>query len=44
MRFISHHEIEWRLGGDGVRVVIVCEFCMGDLVSPGGEIRSTKDP
>ena len=28
--FISHHEIERGLTGDGVRAVIVGEFCMGD--------------
>ena len=44
MGFIFHHEIEWRLGGDRVGAVIVCEFRMGNLVSPGGGIRSTKDP
>ena len=43
MGFISHHEIEWRLDGDRVGVVIVCEFCMENLVSLGGGIRSTKD-
>ena len=44
MGFISHHEIEWQLVGNGVRVVVVHEFCMGDFVSPGGRVRSTKDP
>ena len=44
MRFISHHEIEWRLVGDRVRAVIVCEFSMGDLVSPGTRVASTEDP
>ena len=28
--FISHHEIEWRLISDRVRVMVVGEFCMGD--------------
>ena len=28
--FISHHEIERRLIGDGVRAVIVGEFSVGD--------------
>ena len=28
--FISHHEIERGLTGDGMRAVIVGEFCMGD--------------
>ena len=43
MRFISHHEIEWRLVCDGVRAVIVGEFCMRDLVSPGTRVGSTED-
>ena len=30
MGFVSHHEIERGLTGDGVRAVIVGEFCMGD--------------
>ena len=30
MRFIAHHEEEWRLGGDRVWAVIVGKFCMGD--------------
>ena len=28
--FVSHHEIERRLTGDGMGVVIVGEFCVGD--------------
>ena len=24
--------------------MVVCEFCMGNFVSPGGRVRSTKDP
>ena len=42
MRFISHYEIEWRLIRDGVRAVIVGEFCMRDFVSSGTRIRSTE--
>ena len=30
--------------GDKVEVVVVCEFHMGNFVSPGGRVRSTKDP
>ena len=30
MGFICHHEIEWRLIGDGMGAVIVSEFCVGD--------------
>ena len=29
-RFVSHHEIERRLIGDGVGAVIVSKFCVGD--------------
>ena len=32
--YISHHEIERRLVGDGVRAVIVSEFCMEDRFGP----------
>ena len=32
--FVSHHEIEWGLIGDGVRAVIVGEFCVGDQFGP----------
>ena len=32
--FISHHEIERGLIGDGVRTVIVGEFCVGDRFGP----------
>ena len=32
--FISHHEIEQRLIGDGVGAVIVGEFCVGDRFGP----------
>ena len=28
--FISHHEIEWGLFGDGVGAVIMNKFCIGD--------------
>ena len=44
MRFISHHEIEWRLVHDRVEVVIVCKFSMGDLVCPGTRVGPTEDP
>ena len=44
MGFISHHEIEWRLVCDGVRVVVVAKFCMGDFISPGAGVGSTEDP
>ena len=44
MGFISHHEVERQLVGDRVRVVVVCEFCMGNFVSPGSRVRSTEDP
>ena len=44
MGFISHHEVEWRLVGDKVKVVVVHEFHMGNFISPGHGVRSTKDP
>ena len=40
MRFISHHEIEWGLVCDRVRVVVVGKFCIGDLIGPGTRVRS----
>ena len=43
MGFISHHKIEWRLVGDRMGVMIVCEFCMENFVSPGGGVRFTED-
>ena len=43
-RFISYHEEEWRLVGHGVRVVIVCEFCKGNVLCPGSGIGATEDP
>ena len=42
-RFISHHEIEQRLVGDRMRVVIVSEFCMGDQFGPRCGIIATED-
>ena len=44
MRFISHHEIEWRLVHDGVMAVVVGKFHVGDLVGPGIRIGPTEDP
>ena len=43
MRFISHHEVEWRLIGDGVGAVIVREFSMGDLVCPETRVGPAED-
>ena len=43
MGFISHHEIEWGLVSDRVRVVIVSKFGMGDVISPGSRVVSTED-
>ena len=42
--FIFHHEIEGQLVGDRVEVVVVCKFHMGNFVSSGSRVRSTKDP
>ena len=44
MWFISHHEIEQRLVYDGMRVVIVDEFSVGDLVCPGTRVGPAEDP
>ena len=44
MEFISHHKIEQRLISDGMRVVIVGEFCVGDCVGPGTRVVSAEDP
>ena len=44
MGFISHHEIEWRLIRDGVRVVVMGEFGMRDFVCPGTRVGSAEDP
>ena len=30
--------------GDGMRAVVVGEFCMRDFVSPGTRVRSAEDP
>ena len=44
MGFISHHEVEWRLIGDGVRAVIVGKFGMGDAIGPRSRVIPTEDP
>ena len=41
--FISHHEIEWGLTGDGVRAVVVGEFCVGDRFGPRCRIITAED-
>ena len=41
--FISHHEIEWGLIHDRVRVVVVGEFSMGDFISSGTWVVTTGD-
>ena len=43
MGFISHHEIEWRLVGDGMRAVVMSEFCVGDRFRPGCGIIAAED-
>ena len=44
MRFISHHEIEWRLICDGEGAVIVDKFSMGDFIGPEARVASTEYP
>ena len=41
--FISHHEIEWGLVRDGMRAVIMSEFCMGDRFGPRCGIVAAED-
>lgn len=41
--YIFHYEVKQRLICDGVRAVVVCEFGMGDIISPRPWIVSTKD-
>ena len=41
--FITHHEEERGLVSDRVRVVIMCEFSKGDVLSPGSWVCSTED-
>ena len=41
--FISHHEIEQRLVGNGMGVVIVSEFCVGDRFGPRCRIIAAED-
>ena len=44
MGFTSHHEIEWGLVGDGVRLVPVSKFSMGDVICPRSGVVPTEDP
>ena len=41
--FVSHHEVQQRLVGDGVGAMIVCKFGMRDLVCPGTRVGFTED-
>ena len=41
--FISHHEIERRLVGDGMRAVIMSEFHVGDRFGPGCGVIAAED-
>ena len=43
MGFITHHEVEWGLIGYGVRVVIMSEFGMGDIICPGSGVVPAED-
>ena len=43
MGFIPQHEIEQRLVSDGVRVVVVGEFGVGDVISLASRFVSTED-
>ena len=41
--FVIHYEVKWGLVGDRMRVVIVSEFGVGNVVGPRSGIVSTKD-
>ena len=41
--FITHHEVKWGLVGDRMRMVIVSEFGMGDVICPRSGIVPTED-
>ena len=41
--FISHHEIERQLVGDGMGVVVVGEFSVGDRFGPRCGVIAAKD-
>ena len=41
MGFVSHHKIEQRLISDRMRVVVMCEFGMGNRFRPGCGIIAT---
>ena len=43
MGFIANHEVKWRLIGDGMRAVIMSEFGVGDVISPGSGVISAED-
>ena len=43
MGFISHHEVEQRLVGDGVRAVIVSEFGVGNVIGPRSGVVPAED-
>ena len=43
MGFITHHEVKWGLIGDGVRMVIVSKFGIGDIIGPGSGVVPTED-
>lgn len=43
MGFEAHHKKEQQFSSDRVRVMIVCEFCMGDDFRPRGGVCTTED-
>ena len=43
MGFITHHEVEQRLIGDGMGVVIVNKFGVGDVIGPRSGVVSTEN-
>ena len=43
MGFITHHEVEQGLIGDGIRAVIMGKFGMGDVICPRSGVVPTED-
>ena len=41
--FIIHHKVKQRLVGDRMRVVVMGEFSMGDVICPRSGVVSAED-
>ena len=42
--FVTHHEVKRRLVGDGMGVVVMHEFGVGDVFGPRSRVVPTEDP